>query len=96
MLQIVSNLNNHDRLTIPANAQYILFIMQNIANFKVLQEPNVQRWMQENVFGHFQTAQKVIMGQGTMIFGMLAIFSFLAVLLILKVLLRSSTLVEKL
>ena len=51
MLQITSNLRNYETLIIPANVDYVLYIMSNIANFKILQEINVQIWLKENVFG---------------------------------------------
>jgi len=50
MLQVASNINNFTVLLIPANAQYILMIMQNISNFSVLKEPNVQIWFKEKIF----------------------------------------------
>ena len=51
MLQITSNLRNYETLIIPANVDYVVYIMSNIANFKILQEINVQIWLKENVFG---------------------------------------------
>lgn len=41
MLQVTSSLLLFDSLLIPANAGYILYILSNIANFKILNEPNV-------------------------------------------------------
>jgi len=55
MLQVASNVVQHPTLVIPANAQYILFIIQNISNFKILQETNVQVWLKENIFGNLET-----------------------------------------
>ena len=62
MLQILSNINNFETLLVPANVQYVIFILMNISYFKILQEPNVQIWLQENVFGHYQNLQSIIMG----------------------------------
>jgi len=41
MLQVTSNINNLERLLIPANAQYVLIIMQNVSNFNILKDPFV-------------------------------------------------------
>jgi len=41
MLQVTSNINNFSVLLIPANTQYILFILANVSNFSVLKEANV-------------------------------------------------------
>ena len=70
-------------------------IMQNIANFKVLQDPNVKLWMQENVFGRFETVQRIVMGQGTMIFGLIMITFALVALLIASKVFKGSPIIKK-
>lgn len=62
MLQIISNITNYPSLLIPANSQYIIFILQNISYFKILQEQNVQIWLKENVFGKMKILQQILIG----------------------------------
>ena len=70
-------------------------ILENIANFKILQEPNVQLWLSENVFGRFTTLKRIIVGQGTLMFGLIGMGLLLSGLFIANKLLKNSTIVEK-
>ena len=70
--------------------------MQNVSNFKVLQEQNVQVWMKENIFGKVEWLQDFLMGQGTLILGLIVVTVLLGVYFLLKKLLKStSPLVDK-
>lgn len=62
MLQVMSNINNFERMMIPASAQYVVFIFQKISNFKIMQEKVVQIWMREHVFGKAELVQEILMG----------------------------------
>ena len=71
--------------------QYVIYILTNVSYFKVLWEPNVKIWLQENVFGHFKNLQSIIIGQGTIIFGLMVVSILLFFLVIAKKVAGSST-----
>lgn len=52
-------------IILPANAEYILVITQNISFFNMLQEENVQLFLKKHIFSRVQLLQEILINQGT-------------------------------
>ena len=61
MMQIVSNIINIP-INRPSNAEYILFIGENISYFKITEEKNLQQWIKINVLDGVQVLEDILFG----------------------------------
>ena len=51
MLQLLINLNNYPRVSVPANTEFLLDTISNIVNFSILEQENVKQGLEKHVFG---------------------------------------------
>ena len=55
MLQIIGNIIDLQGFLVPANATDVLQVIFDIANFKIMENKEVQKWLKNHVFGHLTT-----------------------------------------
>ena len=77
MLQLLVNLKNYTRLVVPANLVTILDLIQDVVYFSPLDDPVIQKYLKDHVFGRLENLQAFLVGNGmfvtTLIFTPIAI-----------------------
>ena len=53
-LQLMAIISKNPELKIPANAQFFIEVVEEISNFKIGENKNVQKWLHKYVFRHAQ------------------------------------------
>ena len=95
MLQITCNLMNL-KLSRPSNAEYIMYISENISSFKMAEEENVKWFMKNYVFRNLVFMYELLIAQGTFISAMIMISVLLIIYAIIyKTLGKDSIIVTK-
>jgi hypothetical protein len=80
MIQLLVNLNEYKKLTIPGNLGYVLRVLAETVNFSILDQEPVQIFLKKHVFKKTQAIQKILVGQGAFITGL--IFISFAILIV--------------
>ena len=95
-LQVIANIENMKMLTIPASADLLSNVLNEMANFKLLKNYHVKSFIQIHVFGELKDLQEFLLGQGMLFLGVLAGILLLIILGLCKLASKGQTLIQKL
>ena len=85
MFQLLINLKNYELMQMPANLGMTLRKIETTVNFNVMEQPIVQLWLKQHVFGRMERLQEILVSNIFLTSTFATILLIFMVILIVKI-----------